>query len=137
MAPWAYLPCLDLWRHESPADGRADRCGAAGTSVNQTTFAAAGARTRVPMLWLYAEEDGYYGATWIRRYHEGFARAGGVATFRLFPALGGDGHRLVGPRRRVAGRGGRVPPRPQPRAPLGGRVRSPATCCRPPPAPRR
>jgi len=23
MAPWAYLPCLDLWRHESPADGRA------------------------------------------------------------------------------------------------------------------
>jgi len=72
-----------------------DRCDAAGTSFNQTTFAAAGARTRVPMLWLYAEEDGYYGATWIRRYHEGFARAGGVATFRLFPALGGDGHRLA------------------------------------------
>jgi hypothetical protein len=31
----------------------------------------------------------------IRRYHEAFAQAGGVASFHLFPAFGGDGHRLV------------------------------------------
>ena len=47
------------------------------------------------MLWLYAEEDRYYSAEWIRRYYEAFAQAGGVATFRLFPAFGADGHRLV------------------------------------------
>ena len=47
------------------------------------------------MLWLYAEEDRYYSAAWVRRYHEAFTQAGGVATFRLFPAFGADGHRLV------------------------------------------
>ena len=47
------------------------------------------------MLWLYAEEDRYYSAPSIRRYHEAFARAGGIATFQLFPAFGSDGHRLV------------------------------------------
>jgi len=71
------------------------RCDDGGRSFNQTTFASAGGRTRIPMLWLYAEEDGYYSATWIRRYHEAFVRAGGVVTFQLFPAFGADGHRLV------------------------------------------
>jgi dienelactone hydrolase len=70
-------------------------CEQGGKSFNQATFAAAGGRTRLPMLWLYAEEDRYYSATWIRRYHEAFAHAGGVATFHLFPAFGHDGHRLV------------------------------------------
>jgi dienelactone hydrolase len=71
------------------------RCDERGRGFNQATFAAAGSRTRIPMLWLYAEEDSYYSAAWIRRYHEAFAGAGGVATFYLFPAFGGDGHRLV------------------------------------------
>jgi dienelactone hydrolase len=71
------------------------RCDEGGRSFNQATFAAAGGRTRIPMLWLYAEEDGYYSAAWIRRYHEAFTQAGGVATFHLFPAFGADGHRLV------------------------------------------
>lgn len=71
------------------------RCDEGGRGFNQATFASAGGRTRIPMLWLYAEEDGYYSAEWIRRYHEAFAQAGGVATLRVFPALGADGHRLV------------------------------------------
>jgi dienelactone hydrolase len=71
------------------------RCDDGGRGFNQVTFASAGGRTRIPMLWLYAEEDGYYSAAWIRRYHEAFAQAGGVATFHLFPAFGADGHRLV------------------------------------------
>ena len=33
------------------------RCDESGRGFNQATFAAAGGRTRVPMLWLYAEED--------------------------------------------------------------------------------
>jgi dienelactone hydrolase len=71
------------------------RCDDGGRGFNQATFASAGGRTRIPMLWLYAEEDGYYSAEWIRRYYEAFAQAGGVATFRVFPAFGTDGHRLV------------------------------------------
>jgi dienelactone hydrolase len=71
------------------------RCDENGRGFNQTTFASAGGRTRIPMLWLYAEGDGYYSAVWIRRYHEAFVQAGGVATFHLFPAFGADGHRLV------------------------------------------
>jgi dienelactone hydrolase len=71
------------------------RCDDAGPGFNEVTFAAAGGRTRMPMLWLYAEQDAYYSAPRIRRYHEAFAQAGGRATFRLFPAFGGDGHRLV------------------------------------------
>jgi hypothetical protein len=62
-------------------------------SFSRPTFEAAGGQTRPPMLWLYAEEDGYYSAAWIRRYHGAFAGAGGVATFHLFPAFGTDGHR--------------------------------------------
>ncbi len=72
-----------------------DRCDERGRGFNQATFAAAGSQARIPMLWLYAEEDGYYSATSIRRYHGAFAQAGGLATFRLFPAFGSDGHRLV------------------------------------------
>jgi dienelactone hydrolase len=71
------------------------RCDEGGRGFNRATFASAGGRTHIPTLWLYAEEDGYYSATWIRRYQEAFAQAGGVATFHLFPAFGADGHRLV------------------------------------------
>ncbi len=34
------------------------RCDAGGRGFNQATFASAGGRIRIPMLWLYAEEDG-------------------------------------------------------------------------------
>jgi len=71
------------------------RCDDGGRGFNPSTFASAGGRTRIPMLWLYAEEDQYYSAASIRRYHDAFAKAGGVATFQLFPAFGSDGHRLV------------------------------------------
>lgn len=47
------------------------------------------------MLWLYAEQDSFYSAEFVRRYHEVFTPRGGVTMFRLFPAFDGDGHRLV------------------------------------------
>ena len=71
------------------------RCDEGGRGFNEATFASAGQRARIPMLWLYAEEDRYYSGEWIRRYHEAFAQAGGVVAFHLFPAFGSDGHRLV------------------------------------------
>ena len=72
-----------------------DGCDEGGRGFNQATFSAAGARARVPMLWLYAEQDRFYSPSWIRRYHLGFAQAGGDATLHVFPAFGGEGHRLV------------------------------------------
>jgi len=71
------------------------RCDVASDGFNRATFASAGRRTRIPMLWLYAEEDGYYSATWVRRYYEAFALGGGIATFHLLPAFRSDGHHLV------------------------------------------
>lgn len=72
-----------------------DRCDIDGRGFNEAIFRAAGGKTRVPMLWLYAEADSFYSAGSVRRYHEAFTRAGGAATFKLFPAFDGDGHRLV------------------------------------------
>ena len=76
-------------------DWTSGRCDIPGNGFNEVTFAAAGASTRTPMLWLYAEQDSFYSAEFVRRYHAAFTRAGGMATFRLFPAFDGDGHRLV------------------------------------------
>jgi len=72
-----------------------DGCDEGGHGFNQATFSAAGGRARVPMLWLYAEQDRFYSVPWIRRYHLGFAQAGGDAMLHVFPAFGGEGHRLV------------------------------------------
>ena len=47
------------------------------------------------MLWLYAEQARFYSAPGSRRYHDGFAQAGGTGALQVFPAFGGDGHRLV------------------------------------------
>jgi dienelactone hydrolase len=71
------------------------RCDERGQGFNQPTFASLGGRSRVPTLWLYGEEDSYYSAARIRRYHDAFVQAGGSATLHLAPAFGADGHRLV------------------------------------------
>lgn len=65
------------------------------TRFNADTFAEAGRRARLPMLWLYSENDRNYGPVSVRAYHDGFTRAGGTATLRLFPPIGHDGHILL------------------------------------------
>jgi dienelactone hydrolase len=57
--------------------------------------AAAGARARVPMLWLYAENDAFWGAEWPKRWHQAYVRAGGKAELTTFGAVGTDGHKLL------------------------------------------
>jgi dienelactone hydrolase len=68
----------------------------ASTSFNEDTFASAGRSRTVPMLWLYSENDRYYGPDAIATYHRAFTRSGGNAALQLFPPIGGDGHRLAG-----------------------------------------
>jgi dienelactone hydrolase len=53
-----------------------------------------GARTTVPTLWLYAENDSLFGPDLVRRMREAYARAGGRVDMQMFPALQQDGHAL-------------------------------------------
>ena len=55
-----------------------------------------GRTSRVPMLWMYIENDTYFGPELSKRMHAAFTAAGGKAEYHLFPPHGGDGHFFVG-----------------------------------------
>jgi dienelactone hydrolase len=46
----------------------------------------------VPQLWLYAENDRFFGASLARRMHQAFTAAGGAASLVVTPPVGEDGH---------------------------------------------
>ena len=47
------------------------------------------------MLWIYAENDSYFGPELTKRMHNAFTAAGGNAEYHLLPAFGNDGHFLI------------------------------------------
>ena len=55
-----------------------------------------GKTSRIPMLWIYAENDTYFGPDLAKRMHEAFTAAGGNAELRVFPPFGSDGHFFIG-----------------------------------------
>ena len=55
-------------------------------------FTAAGKGAQPPMLWLYSENDRFWGADLPRRWHQAYVAAGGKAEFVSLPAIGADGH---------------------------------------------
>jgi dienelactone hydrolase len=57
-------------------------------------FAALGKTSRIPMLWVYAGNDKFFGPELARRMHAAFTAAGGRAQFIEAAAFGRDGHRL-------------------------------------------
>ncbi len=59
-----------------------------------SAFASYGVRSRVPTLWLYAENDGFFGPDLVRRMHAAFTQGGGNAKLDLFGPVGNDGHQL-------------------------------------------
>lgn len=59
-----------------------------------SAFASFGARSRVPTLWLYAENDTYFGPDLVRRLHAAYTREGGRAMLSMFGPVGADGHQL-------------------------------------------
>ena len=52
-------------------------------------------KSRIPMLWIYSENDTYFGPDLANRMHEAFTAAGGKAEFRMLPPFGSDGHFLI------------------------------------------
>lgn len=72
--------------------------GAAGGCVPDRLIAAArgfGEKSRVPTLWIYAQNDGYFPPDLSRKLVEGYRLAGGRAEFHLLPPFSSDGHTLI------------------------------------------
>ncbi len=57
-------------------------------------FAALGRTSRIPMLWIYAENDKFFRPDLAHRMHAAFTGAGGRAQLIDAPAFGDDGHTL-------------------------------------------
>ncbi len=54
-----------------------------------------GRTARIPMLWIYAENDTFFGPALSRKMHEAYAGAGGLAEYHMLPPFGSDGHFLI------------------------------------------
>jgi dienelactone hydrolase len=59
-----------------------------------STFGTLGKSSRTPMLWIYAQNDLFFGPVLARRFHAAFIASGGQAAFVAAPAFGKDGHAL-------------------------------------------
>jgi dienelactone hydrolase len=57
-------------------------------------FAALGRTSRIPTLWIYTENDKFFGPALTRRMHAAFTGAGGRSKFVNAAAFGEDGHTL-------------------------------------------
>ncbi|MBF0267231.1 MAG: alpha/beta hydrolase [Alphaproteobacteria bacterium] len=65
-----------------------------GPSQLLKAFAAYGRSSRIPMLWVYAENDHFFGPTLAQSFHRAFVDAGGQAQFVAAPSFAADGHFL-------------------------------------------
>jgi len=54
-----------------------------------------GRTARTPMLWIYIENDTFFGPALSRRMHEAYTGAGGIAEYHLLPPFGSEGHFMV------------------------------------------
>ena len=54
-----------------------------------------GSTARVPMLWIYIENDTYFGPELSKRMHTAYTGAGGSAEYHLMPAFGNEGHIFI------------------------------------------
>jgi dienelactone hydrolase len=57
--------------------------------------AAFGQSARTPMLWIYIENDTFFGPDLSRRMHTAYTGAGGNAEYHLMPPFGSDGHFFI------------------------------------------
>ena len=55
-----------------------------------------GRTSRIPMLWIYIENDTFFGPDLSKRMHAAFTAAGGKAEYHLMPPFGSEGHYFIG-----------------------------------------
>jgi dienelactone hydrolase len=73
----------------NPADRPGDPCR---PDLLRKLFAGYGATARIPTLWLYSENDKYFGREHPLEWFKAFVAAGGRGEFVQLPAHGEDGH---------------------------------------------
>ena len=54
-----------------------------------------GQTARIPMLWIYARNDSYFGPELTKRLRTAFEAAGGNVEYHLLPEFGEDGHFMI------------------------------------------
>lgn len=59
-----------------------------------SVFAGYGRTSRIPLLWVSADNDHFFGPRLVSQLTAAFSRAGGNATFIKVPPFGRDGHQL-------------------------------------------
>lgn len=59
------------------------------------TFGSFGRTVRVPTIWLYSQNDHYFGPSVARSFFDAFKTTGGNGEFVALPAFGEDGHLLT------------------------------------------
>jgi dienelactone hydrolase len=74
-----------------PKDRPGDPCDAPQL---KKLFASYGKTARIPTLWIYTENDLYFGPKLPREWFEAFRAAGGQGEFELYPPHGENGHLL-------------------------------------------
>ncbi|WP_428718085.1 alpha/beta hydrolase family protein [Undibacterium curvum] len=57
-------------------------------------YATFGRTSKVPMLWVYTENDQYFSPKYSKAWHAAFINAGGKAELKMLPPFGSDGHSL-------------------------------------------
>ena len=83
-------------------DGRRAPEHSCGSEDMQALMAVYGKTTHVPNLWLYAQNDLYWGSEWPRAWNRSYAAGGSVSEFVMTDAVpNSDGHQLLA-------RGGRL-----------------------------
>lgn len=62
----------------------------------ESLYAQFGRTSRVPTLWIYAENDLFFGPTYSKAWYDAFTKAGGKGQFEMLPPFGKNGHMLYG-----------------------------------------
>ncbi|MDP1536398.1 MAG: alpha/beta fold hydrolase [Burkholderiales bacterium] len=62
--------------------------------ISAETFGGYGRTSRVPTLWIYTENDLYFGPQHTQAWFAAFRAQGGNGEFLLLPAFGDNGHQL-------------------------------------------
>jgi len=55
-----------------------------------------GRTARIPSLWIYSENDTFFGPALTKRMHDAYTGAGGLAEYRMLPPFRDEGHFLIG-----------------------------------------
>ncbi|MEW6639735.1 MAG: CocE/NonD family hydrolase [Pseudomonadota bacterium] len=92
MAPQGLVAALSF----APGRGSSGPDKVCGEDQLVAAFAQYGKTSHVPLLWVSAENDHFFGPQLTARLTGAFNGAGGHATFVRTPAFGTDGHELFG-----------------------------------------